>query len=194
MGFDVNNTDRDFREGTGFYQWSGAALMQNNLCNPSEWGNLELAGPPSRAWIYALLIGALGAGAVIILRKRQRKKAEQQAAFYEGKVKPGNEAVQKTLDYIVAHYEEENLDLNAAANYVCLNPKYLSTLFKKETGTSFVQYISNFRVKKAEEFLKDSSDNITQVAYKVGFGSIANFNKAFKKVTKTSPKIFRKTP
>jgi YesN/AraC family two-component response regulator len=104
-----------------------------------------------------------------------------------------NDQIQKALDYIAAHYSEENLDLNSVANFVCLNPAYFSSLLKKETGMSFVKLLTKFRVNKAEDLLKNSADNITQVAYKTGFGSLSNFNKSFKKINKIPPKDFRET-
>ena len=62
--------------------------------------------------------------------------------------------MKKAIDYIAAHYQEENLDRDTVAGHIFMNPNYFSTLFKKETGTSFVEYLNNYRINKAEELLK----------------------------------------
>jgi AraC-like DNA-binding protein len=185
LGFDVNNTDRDYFQGAGFYQqcWG---LTQINMLNPSEWGNLELHGPDRKPWIFAGILGfiLLMAGGLLVVRRWNRP------AIVLAK-KPISKEMQKGLDYIAAHYGEENLDLNTIAQAVFLSPVYFSALFKNETGDSFIKYLNEYRIKKAEELLRNSKENITQVAFSVGFNKLDTFEKTFKKIKGISPKSFR---
>ena len=93
--------------------------------------------------------------------------------------------------YIERHYAEP-LSLDIVAQEVNLSPAYFSTVFKKETGSSFVDYIAEFRVKKAKELLKGSSFNINQVATAVGFYDARYFSRLFKKITGMTPVEYRK--
>jgi two-component system response regulator YesN len=73
-----------------------------------------------------------------------------------------------------------------------MNPNYLSTLFKKVTGKSFVDYLTEYRIEMAKAFLKKGDIKINDIASKVGYSNPGYFTKTFKKKVGISPQDFRK--
>lgn len=72
-----------------------------------------------------------------------------------------------------------------------LSRSYLSSLFHKEVGCSFMEYLVAYRMKKAEDLLEFENISIGEVATLVGYKDAAQFSKMFKKHTGLSPKVFR---
>lgn len=69
---------------------------------------------------------------------------------------------------------------------------HFTRFFKETTGMTFLQYLNNYRVAKAEIYLTDTTDSITEVAFKAGFRSIKTFNRVFKKLKGCSPSQYQK--
>lgn len=76
-----------------------------------------------------------------------------------------------------------NISLDDAARAVNVSKSYLSMLFKQETGTNFVTYLNEYRIKKAKNLLIKTNLKIYEVAEKVGFFSPYYFSKIFKETT-----------
>ncbi|MEK3890815.1 response regulator transcription factor [Bacillus sp. FSL K6-3431] len=94
--------------------------------------------------------------------------------------------------YIDQQYHQPRLSLKIVANEVKISPTYLSKQLKKELGLSFIDYLSEVRIKKAAMLMNDPSAMIYEVAEKVGYNSQHYFSNAFKKVTGSSPLHYRK--
>lgn len=84
------------------------------------------------------------------------------------------------------------LSLNDAAEYVHLNPAYLSHVFRKETGITFSEYLTSCRIRTAKELLLHSTLKVKEIGQKSGFNDYRNFVKTFKKVTGITPQNYRK--
>jgi AraC-like DNA-binding protein/mannose-6-phosphate isomerase-like protein (cupin superfamily) len=95
------------------------------------------------------------------------------------------------MRYINEHLQEE-IRLEALAGIAYMNPSYFSTLFKKCNGISITEYIMRKRIYRAVELLKTTGKSVSQIAELCGFRNIANFYKAFRKVTGKIPKEFRR--
>lgn len=93
-------------------------------------------------------------------------------------------------DYIDRHYGEK-LDLEDVAAIVYLNPSYLGTLFKQETGMSFSNYLFQVRMDAAKNMLRDVKYNISEISEKVGYKEPRYFSKSFKKYTGVNPREYR---
>ena len=78
------------------------------------------------------------------------------------------------------------------SNLVYLNPDYMARLFKKQTGRSIVNYITEYRIEKAKELLDNPDIPIGIVAAKVGYGNYSYFSKLFKDITGLTPNEYRK--
>ena len=93
--------------------------------------------------------------------------------------------------YIEENYKED-ISLASAADKVKISAGYLSRLFKKEENINFIEYLTQFRVEKSKELLKDIDYNIIQIADEVGFGNSKHFSKIFKKNVGITPTEYRK--
>lgn len=99
--------------------------------------------------------------------------------------------IQDACSYIVENCEQD-LTLDALADYVGFSPSYFSRIFKQATNFNFVEYLSLQRVKKAQLLLSDSDISITEIAYQSGFKSISTFNRVFHQLKGFSPSEYRK--
>src|SRR6266567_5355812 len=96
----------------------------------------------------------------------------------------------KARNFIDEHSEEE-VSLTKVAKLVNISPNHLSDKFKEVTGVNFVDYIARTRTEKAHELLDNSNLRISEIAFAVGFQSLSQFNRVFKKLTRKSPTQFR---
>jgi AraC-like DNA-binding protein/ligand-binding sensor protein len=99
-------------------------------------------------------------------------------------------AIERARMFIESHHAEE-LSLRRVALAANLSAAYFSQLFKKATGLSFVEYTTRLRVEKAKNLLHNPNLKVTTIALDVGFQSISQFNRAFKRLTGVSPRDFR---
>lgn len=100
--------------------------------------------------------------------------------------------IRKVINYINTYYAEE-ISLHKVAKLVHLTPSYFSTVFKKETGYSFTQYLNKVRIEHGKLLLMDTSMTVLEVAIEVGFDTDTYFCTVFKKVVGVTPNQFRKS-
>ncbi len=96
----------------------------------------------------------------------------------------------KARNFIDEHSDEE-LSLTKVASAVNSSANHLSEKFKQVTGVNFVDYIARIRFEKARELLLKSNLRISEIAFTVGFQSLSQFNRVFKKLSGKSPTQFR---
>ncbi|GLI10313.1 DNA-binding response regulator [Paenibacillus tyrfis] len=95
---------------------------------------------------------------------------------------------------IVKHFVEENFphaSLEEAAKLVHMNANYLSQFFKKNTGSSFSDYLLTVKMQKAKELLLDVRYRTYEVGSLVGYSNSRNFARTFKKYFGTTPRLYR---
>lgn len=85
----------------------------------------------------------------------------------------------------------QEISLEQVAAMIGLTPTYFSSLFKKLTNETFVQYRINRRMEKAKELLTVPHIRIVDVAVEVGYEDYPHFTKTFKKIVGTSPSDYR---
>ena len=78
--------------------------------------------------------------------------------------------------------------MSSAAGF---SSSYFSTLFRKETGKNFLEYLMDVRIEEAKTLLRESRMTIEAVAKAVGVNDYKRFSKTFKKTTGSSPKEYR---
>ena len=94
--------------------------------------------------------------------------------------------------YIETHFKEE-LTRESLASEVFMNPDYLSKLFKKNTGSSLMDYVTKVRIERAKELLERTVLTISEIAIETGYSNTAYFTKMFKKYTNgVTPREYRK--
>ncbi|MFB9760829.1 response regulator [Ectobacillus funiculus] len=96
------------------------------------------------------------------------------------------QAVDFMIQYIHEHFSE-NITLNDLANQVYISRNYLSQIFKKATGVSFNQYLTQVRMEKARAMILEGKYLIYEIAEKVGFKNVPYFSTLFKKHTGLNP-------
>jgi YesN/AraC family two-component response regulator len=94
--------------------------------------------------------------------------------------------------YVQKHLKEE-ISLRTIAGISSLTPQSFCRLFKKRTGKSFVEYLNEARISTACKYLLDTDWSISEVAYNCGYKTVSNFNKLFKNITGSSPKLYRES-
>ena len=99
-------------------------------------------------------------------------------------------AVAKARSFIEAHIAND-VSLGSVARAVNVSANYFSELFKEATGINFVDYVSRVRVEKTKRFLLDPSRHITEIAFDVGFKSLSQFNRTFRRHAGMTPREYR---
>jgi len=84
-----------------------------------------------------------------------------------------------------------DLSLNAQARILNVNPSYLSTLFKKETGSTLTEYVNRKRIEHALLLLNTTDMQIQMIAQYCGITDVNYFTKTFKKIVGKTPKEYR---
>ena len=84
-----------------------------------------------------------------------------------------------------------DIGLEDIADRVCLTPSYVSFIFKKETGSNLVKYLTDYRMKRAKELLESSNMKIVEVGKACGYQNQSYFNKLFKQYYRVTPRQFR---
>jgi AraC-like DNA-binding protein len=92
----------------------------------------------------------------------------------------------KARKFIEEHSAEE-LSLSKLAKAVNTSSNHLSEKFKQVTGVNFVEYVARARFEKARDLLLNSNRRISEIAFAVGFQSLSQFNRVFKKLSGKSP-------
>ncbi|MGN1140899.1 MAG: response regulator [Oliverpabstia sp.] len=130
----------------------------------------ETASDFQNRWQYCRWIQQLSSSFLQVINPEQ----ENQRIILEAK------------KYIRSHYASA-LSLNFMADYLGLSPNYFSKIFKKYTGTGFVDYLTDLRLKKAEELLKSGKYKIYEISSLVGYENSTYFSRIFKKKYGYSP-------
>ena len=93
--------------------------------------------------------------------------------------------------YIAVHHSDPDLSLMEVAEALNVHPAYLSRTMKQELGMPFAKYLTNVRIGKAVQLMRDPSIRIWKVAEMVGYSGGNYFSAAFKKVLGVSPADYR---
>lgn len=97
-----------------------------------------------------------------------------------------NGIIHTAKEYIMNNLDR-NIKAKDVADQVHLSESYFSIYFKEKTGTNFRDYILNARISTARRLLKSQDGNISEVAYRVGYGDYRSFSRAFKNETGMTP-------
>ncbi|BFT69955.1 helix-turn-helix domain-containing protein [Paenibacillus sp. P36] len=107
-------------------------------------------------------------------------------------VSPLHRKISTIVRYINTHFAEI-LRLEELAERFEISPAYLSRMFKEITGFSLVEYINLVRVQEAQRLLTESKMKVIMIAEQVGFGSLVQFGRVFRQITKTTPLRYRQS-
>lgn len=102
-----------------------------------------------------------------------------------------NPIVYSAIKFVMNNYDNQNLSIKTIARHVFVTPNYLSLVFKKSTGKTINQFITETRIEKAKGLLKDRRIKLYEIASLVGFSDANYFAKIFKKVEGMNPSDYR---
>lgn len=102
-----------------------------------------------------------------------------------------NATVNEITEYISRHYAEK-ITLELLSEIFFLTPTHITKLFKKHTGENITNYVNRIRIKHAVTLL-DQGLSVAEVSEKVGYPSLNNFYKQFKRYTGTTPASYHST-
>lgn len=112
-------------------------------------------------------------------------------SYLEQKRQADTRPIRVAKQFILEHLGDP-LALEDVSSAVGFNASYFSTLFKKETGESFVEYLSKMRMNRAKELLKETDLPVSEICRQVGYVDLKYFSKCFVKATGIKPAEFRK--
>jgi AraC-like DNA-binding protein len=98
--------------------------------------------------------------------------------------------VDRFLNLVQENFREQR-DINFYADRMCLTPRYLSRLIKKNSGYFAGEWINNHVILEAKALLKSTNMTIQQISDELNFPSQSFFGKYFKRITGMSPKEYR---
>ena len=114
------------------------------------------------------------------------------AAGGEGGFQSERTEVRAMLRYLRDHYAE-GVTLQVLAREFGMSESYISSLIKKNTGKGFSDHLTEIRIRKAQELLRQTNDSVEKIAERVGYPDYFYFTKVYKKITGVTPTAYRKS-
>ena len=102
----------------------------------------------------------------------------------------GNLLVQKAIQYVEVHYGGR-ITLKDMSEELHLSPNYLCELFKRHTGKNLMEYVTEYRMMKARNYLNHVEYKVSDVAEMVGYKEAKYFSSTFKKMYGMTPLEYR---
>lgn len=109
----------------------------------------------------------------------------------ETKKSEDNRPIRQAKQYIEENYNR-SLTLEEVSEMVGFAPGYFSTLFKKETGATFLEFLQSVRMDAAKKLLVSGNEGMNVICEKVGYADVKYFTKCFVKYTGLKPGEYRK--
>ncbi|MBR1773429.1 MAG: response regulator [Eubacterium sp.] len=103
------------------------------------------------------------------------------------------EIIEKAKKFIQDEYRNEDMSLQLVASNVNVSSNHFSAIFRKETGETFIDYLTRVRMENAKELLTCTSMKTSEIGFEVGYRDPHYFSYIFKKTTGMSPKEYRRT-
>ncbi len=99
--------------------------------------------------------------------------------------------VRKAKEYIDEHFAQA-ISVKDVADAVCISESYFKSVFKKCSGCSYSEYLTNTRMNQAKTLLNTTEKSVTEIAFDVGFHTSNSFSSLFKRETGCTPTQFKK--
>jgi len=99
--------------------------------------------------------------------------------------------IREAKTYILKHLCEP-ISLEGVSDYVGFNSAYFSTVFKKETGFTFSEFLFDKRMERAKMMLRESKESVADICNAIGYSDVKHFTKNFTKHTGVKPKEYKK--
>lgn len=150
------------------------------LCDRMQ-AALDAGAGPER-----LLIASYAHNALLLILRAALREDERRRGNQADRLRHGRALLCKAREFIDLHYPEQ-LSLDQIAGALRISSFYLSHLFSRESGFSFVEYITQVRLRKARELLAGGEKNVSEAAYAVGYHDASYFARVFHRYYGISP-------
>lgn len=98
--------------------------------------------------------------------------------------------IAKVCEYIEKNFEEP-IKLSDVSQLVNMSESAFSHFFKKKTGYTFIDYLTNLRIARACQMLTETTHTVAEICYSCGFNNLSNFMRIFKKKKGSTPNEYR---
>ncbi len=98
----------------------------------------------------------------------------------------------QTIAEIVQSEYDQELSLEMIGERLHYNPNYLSSIFKKEFGVTFSDYLMNYRLDMAKKWLTETDRTVKEIAERLQYQNPQNFIRSFRKKEQVTPGVYRK--
>ncbi len=127
-----------------------------------------------------------------ILSLFEHRKLLSSHGFTKVSKKKEFELINKTYDYILSRFENQNITLKDISSHVNMSPATFCRFFKKHFHKTFTSFMNEVRVGHACKKLRETNHGISEIAYASGYNHLTHFNKQFKRIMGYCPKEYRR--
>ena len=96
----------------------------------------------------------------------------------------------KVQEYIIRNFNRE-VKLEDVAQTVSMSPTAFCRYFKKHTGKTFIQFLTEFKIGQACKFLTEEKMSVSRACIESGFNNLSHFNEQFKKIVNLTPTRYK---
>lgn len=118
--------------------------------------------------------------------KTEKEGEEPAFAEDDGSIAKDNGSIAKAIRYIENNFYR-SISLEEVSRTVQMNSAYFSTLFRRQTGKKYIDYITDLRMKKARNLIQNTDLKIVDIAQMVGYSSTKHFARIYKEKYGTTP-------
>ena len=143
----------------------------------------------------AELFSALDRVRAGIERRKAIEATLSQSAAQPEAPQPGKSLGDRYLDAAMAYMGEHlqgNITMRSVAEALCISESYLSKLFKRKTGRSFLDALTRLRMQEAARLLEGSDMKVYEIADRLGYRDVEHFSGLFRKFTGVNPSEYKR--
>lgn len=128
---------------------------------------------------------------LINLIRRYRINQDDTASYNSKQDKITKMNYDDELIHRIIHYMEAHLDSRLTMEQICadhsIGRSQLQNLFQKKFQCGVIEYFSKMKIEAAKQYIRETNMNFSQIAEKLGFGSVHYFSRQFKKISNMTP-------
>ncbi len=139
------------------------------------------------------LIIYFGIGLLVFYRKEKVTKKEVNFQYEKTEViNYKDKEEEMVFGFITSNYSNPELTIIDVQTSVGIHERKISSIVKNKTDLNFKQFLNKLRISEAKRLLAETDLQISEIAFKVGYGNASHFNRVFKSSENCSPNDFRK--
>ena len=187
-------TDIEMQGGTGFdlIRWCNARNMRYVSIILSGFPNFHYAQRAITLGVFEYLLKPVNNSMLEGTLQRAVARLRQQNEVPVQRPDTDAESLIEQVQFYIFDHISQEISRDEIAAYVNLSPKYLSTIFKRETSCTLSDYIRNERIAFAKRLLKQTNLPISMISENVGYDSLSYFSTVFRQVAGCSPREYRR--